>query len=145
MRFQLRNPSYALSTNVGGETSFGRRQLEGIVKRRQARARILLKLTDREKGGSEGGTRYVRPLQLDSRSLSLSSGEVFFVKSGPHYRVVDGGELDPSIVHLRHDSSATKRRSRAYGSLERHSLGSTSVRRTVQKTKKIVGRGGAVE
>ena len=40
-------------------------------------------------------------------SLSLSSGEVFFVKSGTHYRVVDGGELDLSTVHFRHDSSAT--------------------------------------
>ena len=35
---------------------------------------------------------------------SLSSGEVFFVKSGPHNRVVDGGEFDPSTAHFRHDS-----------------------------------------
>ena len=32
----------------------------------------------------------------------------FFDKSGPHYRVVDSGELDPSIVHFHHDSSSTK-------------------------------------
>ena len=41
-----------LSTNIGGETSLERRRFEGIVKRRQARPRILWKPIEREKGGA---------------------------------------------------------------------------------------------
>ena len=73
LRCRLRNLSYTLSTKVGGETSIGRRQLEGIVQRRQARPRVLWKLINREEGRSKWGTRYVRPLQFDSHSLVLLS------------------------------------------------------------------------
>ena len=81
MQCQPRNSSYTLSTNLGGETSFGRRQLEGIVGRRQARPQILLKPIDRKKMGSEWGTRYLRPLQLDLHSLCPSHPEQSFLSN----------------------------------------------------------------
>ena len=54
MRRQGRDSSDTISTNVGGETSLERRRLEEIVKRCQARPRILLKPIDRERGEASG-------------------------------------------------------------------------------------------
>ena len=78
---------------------------EGIDKRRQARPRIMWKPIEREKGEASGAPVAATRLKL---SLSLSAGErFFFCKPGPHYRLVDGGNLDLSIVHFHYDSSST--------------------------------------
>ena len=99
LRCRLRNLSYTLSTKVGGETSIGRWQLEGIVKGRRARPRILWKPIDREKREASGVPDMFGRFQPEKS---------FFFKSGPHYQVVDSRELDPSIVHFHHDSSSTR-------------------------------------
>ena len=74
MRCQLRNTSYTLSTNIGGETSFGRPQLEGIVKRHRARPRILWKPIEREKGGIEMKKLCVRVVWTVRRAKNIFGG-----------------------------------------------------------------------
>jgi len=109
MRCWLTNSSYTVSTNVGGETSLGRWRVEGIVKRRQTRPRILCKAIEREKGKQVGYQIYSAAATRLSLSLPLSVRQVFF-KPDLHYRLVNGGNFDPSIVHFRHDSSSARHR-----------------------------------
>ena len=92
VRCQLRNSSYTISTNVGGETYFGGRQLEGIVKRRQARPRILWKPNDREKGDASG----VSDISAATTRLPPSRRRFFFqIWSALWGR----GQREPRVIH----------------------------------------------
>ena len=51
-------------------------------------------------------TRYVPPLQLDSHSLCPSQPEKVVFKPYLHYWLVDGGNLDSSVVQFCHNSSS---------------------------------------
>ncbi|KIJ90590.1 hypothetical protein K443DRAFT_539186 [Laccaria amethystina LaAM-08-1] len=105
MRCQLRNTH---STNIGGEISLGRRRLEGMVKRRRARPRILWKPIERER---EEASEVPDIFGRCNSTLTLCPSQpekVFFFKPGPHCRLMDDGNLDPSTDHFHHDSSSTR-------------------------------------
>ena len=143
MRCQLRKSSYTLSTNVVEGPPWEDGDLRGSLRGARQDLECCGSQLKGKRGKRVGYRIYSATATRLSLSSSLSAGEGFFFQPGLHYRLVDGGNLDQSIDHFRHDSSSTRGRPCCLKSApnNRHHIN----QKDGEKGKNIFGGGEAVE
>ncbi|KIK00730.1 hypothetical protein K443DRAFT_678928 [Laccaria amethystina LaAM-08-1] len=81
-----------------------------LFKTRQAGLRILWKPIDMEKDETSGVSDIFGRCNSTLTLFVPLTRRRFSSGKRSHYRLVDGGNFDPTIVHFHHDSSSTRHR-----------------------------------